>query len=117
VNNDWHTPGNWSGNLVPTNVNCVIVPNVVPRPVISADAVGYNLTVLNGGILTLNPNHTLTLTDAVNVQPTGQFLIKDSASLVQVNNTPNTGNINMERITQPMYRFDFTVGIAFDVGF
>jgi len=108
VNNDWHTPGNWSGNLVPTNVNCVIVPNVVPRPVISADAVGYNLTVLNGGILTLNPNHTLTLTDAVNVQPTGQFLIKDSASLVQVNNTPNTGNINMERITQPMYRFDFT---------
>lgn len=108
VNNDWHTAGNWSGNSVPTNTNCVVIPNVVPRPVISADAVGYNLTVLNGGILTLNPNHTLTLTDAVSVQPTGQFLIKDSASLVQINNTPNTGNINMERITQPMYRFDFT---------
>ncbi|HEY0092307.1 MAG TPA: T9SS type A sorting domain-containing protein, partial [Flavobacterium sp.] len=30
------------------------------------------------------------------------------ASLLQVTNAANSGNINMERITQPMYRYDFT---------
>ncbi len=108
VNNDWNTAGNWSSNAVPNNTNCVVIPNITPRPVITNNASAYNLTVMNGGILQLNSNHSLTVTDAILVQPTGQFLIKDSASLVQVNNTANTGNINMERITQPMYRFDFT---------
>jgi hypothetical protein len=108
VNSDWHTAGNWSANAVPTNMNCVVIPNVTPRPIIAGNAFAYNLTILNGGILRLNSNHSLTVTDAIAVQPTGQFNIMDSGSLVQINNTANTGNINMERITQPMYRFDFT---------
>lgn len=108
VNTDWHNAGNWTSNAIPTASNCVVIPNVTPRPQINGNAMAYNLAVLNGGILQLNSNQSLTITDAITVQPTGQFLIKDSASLIQVNNTANTGNINMERITQPMYRFDFT---------
>ena len=108
---DWSSPLNWSPNGVPTATDCVVIPSIANSPIISGS--GYNafcnnLTILSGGILLLNTSNNLTVKDFVYVDPSGQFYIKDSASLIQINNTSNTGNINMERITQPMYRFDYT---------
>ena len=108
---DWFLATNWTPNGVPTATHCVVIPNVVPSPIISnasLNAYAYNLTVLNGGILQVNTLNNITVTDVVNVISGGQFLIKNAASLIQINNVNNTGIINMERITQPMYRFDYT---------
>jgi len=108
---DWSNPLNWSPNGVPTATDCVVIPSATNSPIISGssyNAYCNNLTILSGGILLLNTSNNLTVKDFVNVDPSGQFYIKDSASLIQINNVSNTGNIDMERITQPMYRFDYT---------
>ena len=111
IDNDWNNPSNWSSNSIPTAVDCVLIPNVTNPPVISGTsyaAYAYSLTIQNGGILLVNPSNSITVTDIVDINSGGQFYIKDSASLVQINNTNNIGTINIERITQPMYRFDYT---------
>jgi hypothetical protein len=111
VNNDWNIAGNWSSNSVPTASNCVVIPNVATDPHISGSSVqaeAYNLTILNGGVLEIDTTNGLTLTDIVNVNPGGQFLIRDDADLVQINNVNNIGIVNVERITPPVYRFDYT---------
>lgn len=102
TNTDWNTASNWSGSAIPTALDCVIIPDVTNNPIISGSGyVGYakTLTVLNGGLLTLNSTNILTVTDIVTVNAGGTFNIKNSASLIQVNNVTNVGNINMERIT------------------
>lgn len=111
VDNDWSNASNWSTGLVPTATDCVIIPAAANSPVITGTgyhAFAFNLTILNGGILSIDSSNDITVTNWVHVLSGGQFYIKDSASLIQINNVPNTGNINMERITQPMYRFDYT---------
>ncbi len=110
-NIDWNTSTNWTPNGVPTSSDCVVIPNVTNKPIISGasyNAFANNLTILNGGILQINSSNSLTVTDVVNVNAGGQFLIKNSASLIQINNVINVGNINMERITPPIYRYDYT---------
>lgn len=108
---DWNTAANWTPSVVPTSSDCVVIPNVTNDPIISGtsyNAYANNLTVLNGGILQINSSNSITVTDIVNVNAGGQFLIKNSASLIQINNVNNIGTINMERITPPIYRFDYT---------
>ncbi|HMI06744.1 MAG TPA: GEVED domain-containing protein [Flavobacterium sp.] len=110
---NWNNAANWTPASVPTASDCVVVPNMGAgnTPLISGAsyaAYAYNLTILNGGILQVNSTNSITVTDVVAVNTGGQFLIKDSASLIQVNNVANTGIINMERITTPMYRYDYT---------
>ena len=102
VNTDWNVANNWTPTGVPTNLDCVVIPNVTNDPIIygtSYNAYGYNLTVLNGGNLTLNSGNNITITDFVKVNTGGIFTIKNSGNLIQINNTANTGNITMERTT------------------
>lgn len=111
VSTDWNTPANWTPNGVPTNASCVVVPNTTIKPYVlgaNYNAYAYSLTILSGGTLEVIPTNTITVTDLVNVNTGGGFLIKNSANLVQINNVANIGNINMERTTQPMYRYDYT---------
>ena len=93
---------------VPTAIDCVIIPSATYSPVITGNAYAYNLTIQNGGILLVNSGNNITVTDIVDVNSGGQFYLKDSASLIQINNVANLGIIDVERITQPMYRFDYT---------
>lgn len=58
---DWHTPGNWDTNAVPTNNDNVIIPDVANDPVISAAAVANIVRVQTDGVLTINANTSLTL--------------------------------------------------------
>ncbi|MBS1534166.1 MAG: fibronectin type III domain-containing protein [Bacteroidetes bacterium] len=111
IDNDWDNSANWSSGSVPTAIDCVVIPSAGNSPVITGSgyhAFAYNLTILSGGILSIDSSNDLTVTDVVNVDANGQFYIKDSASLIQVNNVTNIGNIEVERITQPMYRYDYT---------
>ncbi len=111
VDNNWSNAGNWSSGSVPSSTDCVVVPPATNSPVITGSgyhAYAYNLTVLDGGILSIDSSNDITVTNWVNVATSGQFYIKDGASLLQINDVPNIGNINMERISQPMYRYDYT---------
>jgi len=110
INTDWNTGANWTPAGVPTAMDCVVIPNVTNDPIISGtayDAYAYSLQILAGGYLTLNPANNLTVTNAVNVDTGGQFDIKNSGSLLQTNGISNVGTVNMQRITPPLYRFDY----------
>ncbi len=111
VSNNWNVAANWTPSGVPTSMDCVVIPTA-PNPAhiigTSYDAYCYSLSVLNGGVLQNNSGNNLTVTNAVNVQAGGQFILKNSSSLLQVNSVSNSGIMNMERITPPVYRFDYT---------
>jgi hypothetical protein len=111
INSDWDTDNNWTPTGVPTDTDCVVIPDVTNDPVISGtgyDAFGYSLKILPDGFLTLESDNNLTLTNVLKVHPAGTFNIRNNASLIQIDETQNSGNINMERITTPLYRFDYT---------
>jgi len=101
TNTDWNTAGNWSPVGIPNNTHPVVIPNVVNDPIITGgvSALACSVTVQNGGILTINTNNNITVTNAVSIAAGGQFIIQDDASLVQVNNVINTGNIEYRRTT------------------
>ncbi|MGL2967297.1 fibronectin type III domain-containing protein [Flavobacterium sp. XGLA_31] len=109
VDTDWNKANNWTPTGVPTNLDCVVIPDVTNDPIISGtsyNAYGYNLSVLSGGNLTLNSGNNLTITDFVKVITGGTFTVKNSANLIQINNVTNSGSITMERTTsvrQPDY--------------
>lgn len=96
---DWFTASNWTPSGVPTSTDCVTINNSGIAPIISGTTIAYaySLTILGSGNLQISSNSSLQVTDFVNVNPSGVFTIKNSGSLVQVNNVSNTGNINMER--------------------
>lgn len=111
VSTDWNNPANWQPAGVPSAAHCVVVPNVINKPeVLGAgfDAYAHSVTIQAGANLDILSGNSITVTDIVNVMPTGGFSIENNASLVQINNVANTGNINMFRTTQPMYRYDYT---------
>lgn len=111
VSTDWNTAANWTPVGVPTSIHCVVIPDVTNDCIISGSGyLGYcySLEVLNGGSLTINSNNNLTVTNTVDVQAGGVFNIMNSGSLIQIDNVANTGNISMQRTTQPMFRYDFT---------
>ncbi len=109
LNDDWNMATNWFPTGVPTNTNCIDIQVTANNPIVhdGNDGDGKNLTIHTGAGLTLESNNvtssyaTLTIVDHIDVQGTATFLIKDGASLIQVNDFPslsNTGNIIMERI-------------------
>lgn len=101
VDTDWNKPANWTPNTsIPNNTDCVLIPNTTNKPIVSGssyNALAGTLTVFANAQLTINSNNSITVTDWVNVQNNGTFLINNSASLVQVNNVSNTGNIVYKR--------------------
>jgi hypothetical protein len=103
VDNDWNKQNNWTPNTaIPNNSDCVIIPVTSNNPLISGtnySALAGTLSILNGATLTINSNNSLTVTDWVNVATSGTFLLNNSASLVQINNVANTGNIIYKRDT------------------
>ncbi|WP_139149615.1 GEVED domain-containing protein [Flavobacterium caeni] len=112
VSTAWNNAANWTPSGVPTNLQCVAVPTAPNNCVISGSAYAaycHNITVQNGGVLRIDPtNNTLTVTDVVNVNAGGTFNIMNTGGLIQVNNVNNFGTINYTRISQPMYRYDYT---------
>jgi Ig-like domain CHU_C associated/Secretion system C-terminal sorting domain/Fibronectin type III domain len=63
--------------------------------------------LINSGTITFNSNHTLIVQNNVNVAG-GALIFENNSSLVQINSTPNTGNITYKRNTTPMRRWDYT---------
>ncbi|WP_133533629.1 pre-peptidase C-terminal domain-containing protein [Flavobacterium dankookense] len=100
VDFDWNKPNNWIPVGIPNGSDCVTIPNTVNDPIISGtnyNGLAGTLTIHNNAILTVNSNNSITVTDFVDVNTGGTFLINNDASLVQINNVTNTGNITYKR--------------------
>ena len=104
VSTDWNNANNWSPAILPTNSDVIIVPTNSSNvyPIISGtnyNGWACNITVKNGANLKITSSNSLTVTNWVNVESGGTFLIENTASLVQINDVANTGNIIYKRDT------------------
>ena len=100
VDSDWNKNNNWTPTGIPNLSDCVIIPITSNNPIVSGtnyNGMAGTLAVLNGATLTVNSNNAVTVTNWVSVQATGTFLINNNASLVQINNVTNTGDIIYKR--------------------
>lgn len=100
VSTNWNVANNWTPSGVPNNTHPVVIPNVTNDPIITGgvSALACSITVQSGGVLTINTGNNVTVTNAVSVAAGGQFIVQDDASLIQVNNVANTGNIEYRRV-------------------
>ncbi len=105
TSSSWDNSENWSPNGIPDATTCVIIrdnggsnPNpVIGSPMPPSPSYAYNLSIESGGFLEIGTQRWLTVTDAINVDSGGLLYLRDSGSLIQINDVNNTGDIYMER--------------------
>jgi hypothetical protein len=100
TNNNWNNANNWTPTGVPTNTDCVVIPNTANDPEIlgtNYNGLGLNLLIHNQSELTVTSNNNLTITDWININTGGNLEIENNASLIQINNTANSGIMEMKR--------------------
>lgn len=100
IDTNWNNGNNWTPIGVPTAADCVVVPTTTNDPVINGtnyNGQGLNLSVHNNAELTVNPNNSLTITNWININSGGNLRLENSASLLQINNNTNSGNMEMLR--------------------
>ncbi|MFN7014040.1 MAG: GEVED domain-containing protein, partial [Bacteroidia bacterium] len=100
VDNNWYNANNWEPVGVPDANTCVFIydgPFDSNINISGNDAFANTVTVRPSGLLEIQPNNDLTVTNTVTVDAGGTFNIENSGSLIQVNNLANTGNISMKR--------------------
>lgn len=100
VNSNWDHPNNWTPIGVPTNEDCIIVHATANDPIISGTGYvgyGYNIDVRDNARLIVQEDCHLSIVDQVVVRPNGLMEFRNNASLVQVNNATNTGQIRYIR--------------------
>ncbi|RCU57829.1 GEVED domain-containing protein [Oceanihabitans sediminis] len=112
---DWFTSENWTPTGVPTNQDCVVIPDVAttsnrsPLVVASATSVGLGKTLLveTNGYLELLPDAGLIITDDITVD--GKLILRNNSNLIQVTNTgiTNAGNIQMQRVVNNLTPQDY----------
>ncbi|WP_333599764.1 GEVED domain-containing protein [Flavobacterium sp.] len=111
ANSSWDDDSNWKPSGKPTSSNCIIIPDTPIDPIISGtsyDAYGKNITIKNGGIVTVNSDNNITITDEVTVKTGGLFDLKNSSSLIQTNDSAiNSGSIKMTRTSRSMTRWAY----------
>lgn len=111
VSTDWNTAANWTPAVVPTADNCVVISYSAPwrNPTITGNAVAYNLIVKDDADAKVDTGHTLKVTDVVRVNSGGSSLVfNNNASLIQINNVANIGNIQYKRTTPSLIETDYT---------
>lgn len=100
VNTDWNIANNWTPVGIPTAMDCVVIPDTANDPIISGtnyNGLGLNLTIQNNANLTVTTNNDLTITDWININTSGDLILQNSASLLQINNDVNQGTMHMTR--------------------
>lgn len=98
--NFWNLTENWSDNTLPSSDKCIIIPAGKTVIVNVPNAVARSVTLESGGKLSINPNQTLTVQDAViNQGNATDFTVASDGNLIQINpsKTINSGNITAER--------------------
>ena len=76
-----------------------------------------NCTINTGVVATVASGVTLKLQDKLTVNGSGTLIFEDGASLVQINNVANVGNIKYKRLTTPIRNTDYTYWSSPVLGF
>ncbi|GAB1453528.1 hypothetical protein MASR2M47_35840 [Draconibacterium sp.] len=79
VNTNWHEPGNWVGNVVPTAGSVVSIPLTANKPVIQQDADCLNLTIESGAAVTVNPQYSLSVSGVLSNNTLNGLVIESDA--------------------------------------
>src|SRR5690606_31923596 len=106
TSSSWTTASNWCGGVVPdSTTDVVIASGSVNYPVISGDVEVASITVEDGASVTVNGSLT---TGDITVANGGNFVVSNGASLMQSAMAVNTGNITVQKNSNPMFRLDYT---------
>src|SRR5690554_1430542 len=113
ISTNWFNSDNWTPTGVPTNQNCVIIPDANTTnhsPIVdsaSSPGLGKTLLVETNGYLEVESESGLIITDDITVD--GKFILRNSSNLVQITNTgiTNTGNIQMQRTVNNLSPQDY----------
>ena len=110
TDNDWNKASNWLPATVPTANTCVIIPTGKTSQISNTpDAFAKTVTIkAPTGNLELLSGKNLTVTDNIIVETGATFNVRNSASLIQINNVANTGIVRVERTSSPIKKLDYT---------
>lgn len=96
----------WS-NDVPTSETAAIISSNYNQ---SANINACTLTINNNAIVTIPSGFSVTLNAPITVTSGSSFTLSNNANLIQTNKkTVNSGNINVNRETSPLFRLDYTM--------
>ncbi|MFA7446596.1 MAG: T9SS type A sorting domain-containing protein, partial [Flavobacteriaceae bacterium] len=95
----------WSNGTPDANKRMIIEGNLTLTEDLTACEI-----LLNSGIITINPDVTLTVNgQIINTQTAEAFTVKSDGVLIQVDEVENTGAITVWRNSSPMKRLDYTL--------
>ena len=118
VSTDWNDFNNWTPIGKPTNLDCVNIVDMpndpvipYPGPPIPVDP-GYakTLTLANNAMLEIASRASLTVNEWINVATNATFVVRDDASLIQVDDVAtnnNVGTITMQRTVDGIIPTDY----------
>lgn len=75
---------------------------------LSSDLEMCSLNIAAGANVIVPTGFNLTVIRGVNVNASGSLIVQNNANLIQINNTPNTGNITVIKDSAPIVRLDYT---------
>jgi len=96
----------WSNGTPTEDQNIVFAGNFVSAGGGAGDIRACSCTVNSGVSITIGSLDTLTLTNSL-TNNGGSMIFENNASLLQITNAVNTGNITYRRTTTPIVRGDF----------
>lgn len=77
---------------------------------VAADITACSLTIKNNSTVTIPSGNNVNLNGALTVTAGSSFTLSNNANLVQTNtNSTNSGAINVNRESNPLFRLDFTL--------
>ena len=106
VTNSYTNTG-WSNGSPTINQNLIFASNYTTTGGGLENINGCTCMVNSGINVVISSDDTLTINKAI-VNNGGTLTFENNASLVQIANVANTGNIIYKRISKPMKNFDFT---------
>jgi hypothetical protein len=106
VINTWNGTA-WSNGSTSNQQSLIFNSDYPPAVDPNVDLYGCSCTVNTGKNVTIKTGRSLIITDQVTVLGTGTLTFENTASLVQINDVTNSGNINYKRNTTPINKFDY----------
>ena len=106
VTNTWTT--SWSNGTPNSNQKLVFTGTYPPAVDPDLDINGCSCMISGGAAVTIKSGRTLTITNEVTVVGGGTLTFEDKASLVQINNVVNSGDIIYKRTTSSVLTSDYT---------
>jgi hypothetical protein len=96
----------WSSGAAPTSTEKMVFNADYDS---TSDLIACSCQVNSGATVEINSGNSLTILNALTVNPGGALTFDDDASLVQINDSAlNSGNIIYERKTTPLKQYDYT---------